>query len=382
MESLLALPSNKKVSDEGINAIYSVASGSRDPNQMLDVLDRWEPTERGAGSAFRILMESVAKVDPSRTLEWLKARTPAATTADRLRQILVGFQVVAQYGTSAVTAEDVRLFYQLGFLSKNATDEIKRVFAGAAGWAAEVDAALGREIYRRIFKSRNKSFINAAIGSLRSVGSPELAAEICQLTREFAARQQGQATFGHFLEVMSGRNFEVRSALLQALAVPESRDFIKHLNAPVVVSHLLTLLKSTVKADVALVLDLASLCPRLDEGNDAALSAVLENACRQTDDLDLSRKILRWLLELASVASYRVRNSLRRALPRLDEVLPHREVADTALKTILASQHWSEKAQEHLVRAASKVNSWSREDTETVLRSDLSHVVKAVLLNH
>jgi hypothetical protein len=381
VDDLLAFPADCQIGEEGINVIYSVASGSHDANRLLAVLDRWDPTERGAGTAYRVLMESAAKADPVRTLSWLKVRVPLAKTAARRRQILVGFHVVAEHGTNAVSVEDARLFYQLGFLSANATDEMKRVFAGAAGWIAEIDATLGREVFQRVFRSRKRETINAAIGSLRTVGSPELAVEVCELTRRFAEQQEGQATFGHFLEVMSGRSYEVRSALVRALATQDFRKLIKRLNDAVVVSHFFALLKSTVKADVRLVLDLASLSPLIDEGNATTLSAVLENACHQTDDLDLSRKILNRLLELASIASYRVRNSLRRALPHLDGVLPHREVAEAALKTILASGGWPEKAQEHLVRAASKMDSWSRADTETIIRSDLPELVKAVLLH-
>lgn len=381
VDALLALPADRQIKEEGIHVIYSVASGSQDANRLLAVLDRWDPTERGAGTAFRVIMESAAQADPARMLEWLKTRVPLAKTAARRRQILVGFQVIVEYGTSAVSLEDARLFYQLGFSNADATDEMKRVFAGASGWVAEIDAALGREVFRRVFRSRKRESINAAIASLRTVGAPELVVEVCELTRQFAEQQHGQATFGHFLEVISGRSFEIRSALVRKLGTTRFRTLIKRLNDAVVVSRVLTLLKSTVKVDVSLVLELALACPLINDGNSTALSAVLENACHQNDNIDLSRMILRRLLELAPVASYGVRNSLRRALPYLDEVLPHREVADAALKTILSSGVWSEKAQEHLVRAASKIPSWSREDTEKVLRSNLAHTARAVLLN-
>jgi DNA-binding winged helix-turn-helix (wHTH) protein len=381
LDYLLALPADMSLTEEAINVIYAVASGSRDSGQMLAVLDRWNPTERGAGSAIRVLIGSAAKADPERTLAWLKARIPTAQTAGRRRQILVGFQMLAENAIAGLSVDDVRLFLQFGLLSADATDEMKRVFASAAGWVTEIDTDLAQEIFRLIFRSHKRESINAAIGSLRSVGSPVFLAFVFDLVCAFTARQKGYITFGHFLEVVSGRNLEVRTALVWRLATPECRAIMKRLDTPVVVSHLLGLFKSTVKADVALVLDLAATCPLLDEGNAATLSAVLENASHQTGDPVLARKILDRLLDLALIPSDRIRNSLHRALPVLDRLLLHREATVAVLDKILTYREWNEKALEHLVRAAKKMDSWARSDTETLLHEELPHSVKAVLLN-
>jgi hypothetical protein len=68
--------------------------------------------------------------------------------------------------------------------------------------------------------------------------------------------------------------------------------------------------------------------------------------------------------------SFRVGNSLRKALPRLDQILPHREVADTVLKTILTSSTWPEKSLEQLVRAAKAMDSWTQADEEALHHSE------------
>jgi hypothetical protein len=381
MDRLLALPQETEPAEETLSVIATVASGSQDAAKLLAVLERWDLTERGSGNAFRLLMVNAAKVDPHRTLDWLKRRMPIARNHFHKRQILVGFQVVVENAAKTVSKEDAHLFWEFGFRDPTATDEMRRVIAAAAGWMAEIDEALGREVFRRVFKKRNRGPINAAIGSLRYTGSPELVVFVFGLMRSFSADQEGHATFGQFLEAICERNPEVRDAVMRELNAPPSRTLIQRLNSPVVVGRVFALLKGTVKADTTLVLELAALCPLINDGNLASLSAVLENASHQTASQDVARSILARLLELGSNPSFRVGNSLRKALPRLDRILPHREVADAVLKTILTSLEWPEKSLEQLVRAAKAMESWTQADEEAVHRSELPHRVKAALLS-
>src|SRR5208337_3474244 len=90
-----------------------------------------------------------------------------------------------------------------------------------------------------------------------------------------------------------------KTAVLRRLAAPDARRFIKAVDDPVVVSRILGLLKSAAKADVATILELADVCPLLDEGNSATLSAVLENASQYVVDISMLRTILNRLLALA-----------------------------------------------------------------------------------
>lgn len=69
------------------------------------------------------------------------------------------------------------------------------------------------------------------------------------------------------------------------------------------------------------------------------------------------------------------------ALPRLDRLLPHREVAEEVLGAILSRGHYQAKALENLVRAAKRLGSWTQGDTETVVRSSVPPRVKSVLLS-
>lgn len=381
IDRLLGLPHQTDPPEETLSAIATVISGSRDASKVLAVLERWDLTERGSGNAFRLLMVTAANVDPDRTLDWLKRRMLLVQDDFHRRQVLVGFQVVVENAAKSVSKDDANLFWKFGFQSPAATDEMKRVIAATAGWIAEIDEGLGRESFRRIFKKRDKGPINAAIGSLRYAGSPGLIVYVFGLTRSFSANQEGHATLGQFFEVICERSPEVRDAVMRELDAPQSRAIIQQLDSPVVVGRVLALLKSTVKADVALTLELAALCPLIDDGNFASLSAVLENASHQTYSEDVARRIMARLLELGHNPSFRVGNSLRKALPRLDRILPHREVADAVLAMILASKDWPEKSLEQLVRAARAMESWTQADDEAIHRSELSHRVKAALLN-
>lgn len=380
VDHLLSLPLKVVQGKETVNAIYTIASGSKDAGRIFAVLERWDPSERGAGNPYRALLASAAKADPRRALSWLRARISGTESSAQRRQLLVGFLAVAETAAKSIAPADARRFWEIGAINKGATDETRRVAATTAGWIGDIDDALAREMFRQIFASKNRHIINAAIGSLRYAGSPELVLSVFELTQIYAAQQKGQASFGHFLEVVADRALDLRVALLRRLAAPDMFAFLKTLHAPVVISHVLTLLKSTAQADVGLVLELAAVCPLIDDSNRAQLSAILDNASRQTGDADLARRILSQLLDLAVIPSDRIRSSLRRALPHLETILPHREVAETVLANILGSGEWPEKAQEQLARAAKDLAGWTQQDSEEVLRSQLPPRVRSILL--
>jgi hypothetical protein len=381
MERLLALPTEPELSPEAINAIYWVTSGSRNPERMLAVLDRWTPTERGAGGAYRLLLQSAAKAGPGRTLAWLKAHMEASQSPSRKRQVLVGLQILAENAATSISPDDVRQFFKWGFLSPDATDEMKRVFANTAGLIAKIDAGLAQEILEKIFRSRNRDLTIAAINSLRTVDSADFLVAALDLTLRRTADEKSYATLGHFLYAVADGAPEAKAAVLRRLAAPDARRLIEAVNDPVAVSRILALLKSVAKTDVTMVLKLADICPLLDAGNAGTLSAVLENASQYVAEHTMLRTILHRLLALANFPHHRVCNSLLRALPRLDKLLPHREVADAVLAAILSEGPRKEKALGNLARAAKRLESWTPDDTETVVRSNLPPRVKSILLS-
>jgi hypothetical protein len=381
MERLLALPTGPELSAEAINAIYWVASGSRSPERMLAVLDRWVPTERGSGGPYRVILESAAKAGPERAMAWLKAHVDASQSTWRKRQILVGFQILAENATTSISPEDVRQFFKWGFLSPAANDETKRVFASTTGLVVRIDPPLALEILGKVLRSRNHDVTTAAVNSLRNVESADFLVAALDLILSLSAHGKGAAYLGLFLQAVAEGTVEVRTAVVRRLAAPDARRFIKAVDDPAVVSRILRLLKSAAKADVATILDLADVCPLLDEENSATFSAVLENASQYVVDISMLRVILSRLLALAKSPHRRVRNSLLRALPRLDGLLPHREVAEAVLGAILSRGPCRAKALENLVRAAKRLGSWTQDDTEIVVRSSVPPRVKSVLLS-
>jgi hypothetical protein len=381
MERLLNLPAGPDLRSQTINTIYRVASGSRNPDLILGVLDRWTPTERGAGEAYRELLENAANANPTRTLAWLKAWMNTSRTAARKRQVLVGFQILALSARSSICPEDFRELFKWGFLSPDATDEMKRIVANTTGLIAEIDAKLAHEMLQRIFQSPRSDLATAAISSLRTVDCPDFLVAALDLTLRRTASDENFATFGQFFHAVAHSSVEARTAILGRLTAPDARRLIKLVKDPAVVSRILGLLKSVAKRNVAMVLDLAAICPLINNGNAAMLSAVLENATGCTAEPQLLRRILNKLLALANIPHHRVRNSLLRAVPRLDKLLPHREVAEAVLAAILSNKSPGQKGLENLARAAKRMESWTPDDTESVIRSTLPPRVKAALLH-
>jgi hypothetical protein len=281
----------------------------------------------------------------------------------------------------SIAPEDVLQFFNWGFLSPDATDEMKRVFANTAGLISKINPALAQEILEQIFRIRKRDLTIAAINSLRTVTSAEFLVSALDLTFRLTLDEKNCTTLGHFLYVLADSALEARVAVLRRLACADARRVIKAVDDPVVISRILGLLKSVAKTDVTTILELAEICPLLDDGNAATLSAVLENASQYVAEPTVLRTILSRLLALANSPHHRVCNSLLRALPRLDRLLPHREVAKAVLGAILSKGPRKEKALENLARAAKRLESWTSDDTEAVLRSNLQPRAKAVLLS-
>ncbi|MGO8732125.1 MAG: hypothetical protein ACLQVM_04960, partial [Terriglobia bacterium] len=79
----------------------------------------------------------------------------------RKRQILVGFQILAENAATSIAPEDVLQFFNWGFLSPEATDEMKRVFANTAGLISKINPALAQEILEQILGSRRRDLTMA-----------------------------------------------------------------------------------------------------------------------------------------------------------------------------------------------------------------------------
>jgi len=381
LDRLLSLPLERALSPDSINAIYWIASGSRNPEGVFSVLDRWPPNERGAGTAYRALLENAAGVDRSRTLAWVKERMSHTRTGGQRRQVLVGFQILAEHATAALTPADVRLFFEWGFAHPSATDEMRRVFASSTAKIAEVDEQLAENILRRIFQSRKQDHINAAVNSLRSTKSTEFVLYVLNETLSLVRSSRRYAILGHFLAVVADGDESLRTAVVKRLGALDAKTLLSGIDDPVVASRLLGLLKSTARADVEAAFDLCQTCPILDDGNAATLAAVLQNVSWHIQDPPRLRGILDRLLELAAYPQDRIRNSLVRALRVLDKRLPFGQVPQAILNTILTRDKWDEKALANLVRAAKHVESWTRDDTEALLRSNLPQRAKAILLS-
>ncbi|MBS1803675.1 MAG: hypothetical protein JST28_09925 [Acidobacteria bacterium] len=380
LDQFLALNPDEPLRREVVNGFYFVASGVHDPERMLAVLNRWPPTESGSGDAYRELIAGVADVDPIAVLSWLRSRKSDTEGTVGRRLILVGFQILAERAAEKLIREDFMEFFDWGFGNRSATDEERRVSACAVGYASEVDVELAQSYGDRIFATHRRDFINALLNSSRTVSSADFICYLLEKVREFSDWKLTSDTLGYFLQLVAWRSFEIRARLLAILVEPKFLSLIRRIDSPEVVSNLLTFLKSTVKADPMRVLRIIEECPILDSGNAATLAVVLENASRETDDPSVCREIFRRLLELSANPSDRLRNALLRAFPRIEALLPHREVVTAVVDTLISAKDWDEKAVEQLARSARKLRSLTREDRETLVRADLPPRAKVLLL--
>jgi len=381
VDELLALPADAVRSEEVQNSLYSVVACATNAASMLAVLKRWPPTERGAGEAYRTLVKNAVLIDPPQMRSWLKAQMPTAVSPARRRQILVGFQMLAESSIGCLTSNDARDLFHWGFSDRNATDEMRHVIIGFAGRFVEIDISFTKTVFRSIFGTNRQDFIRAAVNSLRAVDSIDLILYVLNMLVDFTSKKKQYAPFGHFLAIIAeNRPQEARHAVAAQLGKPKAISLIKDIDNAVTVSGLLKVLKSTASADPQGTLAIAEACPILDDGNAATLAVLLRNVAYHVEGEDLGRALLRRILDLASNPSDRVGNALHGALKRLSTVLPHREAVAAVRTTIENASNWNEHALERLAGAAKRMNGWSQSDTEELLRRGLPHKVQAALL--
>jgi hypothetical protein len=350
-----------------------------DGSRISTVLNRWDIPDRGAGNAFRGVFGQLVKADANAAREWLLRRKGSVQSAAELRIIMVGAQLLSEESPLVMSEDDVRGFVELGSLHPEASSETQRIACSVVGRCFPVAPGYCEQEIVRIFGSRNRDWISATIKALGGNVWTSLPLLVLRLILNHKPGRNRDLFLGLFLETISGLPFLAKAELLRemgghaATVLPTIEDEGAQLGV-------LTLAKSTAQHDPKTALSIAKALQSRTPAAFGNLLAVYENITLVSADPGLYRETLEELMKASRHRHRYIRNSLNRALPRIEEVLGPRTAVDAIKATVVGQAEWDEGALEDLVRAAKDIPSWTLADSEELRALGLPAKVSAILL--
>lgn len=352
---------------------------TQDGFRILAVLNHWPIPERGAGNAFRGVFQQLVKADPNAARDWLLRRKTSAQSAAEVRIVMVGAQLLSEESPLVMSEDDVRGFVEFGSRHAYASSETERIVCSLVGRCFQAAPGYCEREVIRIFNSGNRDWITATIKALGGNAWTSLPLLVLRLILSRKPGRNRDLFLGLLLETTAGLPLLAKVELLTemgqhtATVLPTIEDEGAQLNV-------LTLAKSTAQHDPNTALCVAKALQIHTPAAFGNLSAVYENITLVSSDPGLYRQTLEELLRVSGHRHRYIRNSLNRALPRIEEVLGPRTAVDAIKTTVKRQVDWDEGALEDLVRAAVAVPSWTILDSEELLARGLPGKVSAILI--
>jgi len=230
------------------------------------------------------------------------------------------------------------------------------------------------------FASGNREWISATINALATKTWTGLPIVVLRLILRLKEGRGRELFIGSFFDATNGLPLLAKVDLLAELSkwtstvLPAIKDESSQLSV-------LILAKSTAKYDPSTALKVAKSLRCKSPATLGNLLAVYENITFVSSDPLVYRQTLDGLIKISLHRHRHIRNSLRRALPRIEEVLGPRTAVDAIKEAVKTNRDWGDKALGDLLEAAILIPSWTQADSEELLALNLSHNVSAILLN-
>lgn len=378
MDSILSLGKKPYQEASKLSSLFIVVSHLKaiDPGKILRFLSEWPWLDIGVGTPLRGIMEYLAVAAPVAAKEWLfeKLVSIRGPINDKL---FSAFAILAQVNIRAFEVAEVRRLYDVAFTSPKA---IKERFAGMVGSIAIIDRGLAGEIFSRILAKEEKDCQVVAINSLVYCleACPEFAIDLGHpvLQRALATKRVG--LLHSYLIVFKELPRRHATLLLQSLDDLLTEPVLVGLRDEKTFGELLTILRIFCKADVRLAFDLSGRIPITHKSVAGGLASLYDQISGHSDDRALLFDVLERVPVVSRFNQVRMRNALRRLLPRLDQKLGGRNVVEMVLRVY--KEIIDEQALLTFIEAALRVPSWTDEDTRALLRDgDLPSSVLSLL---
>jgi len=232
----------------------------------------------------------------------------------------------------------------------------------------------------RVFASGNREWISSTLNALATKTWTGLPLFVLRLILGLKERKGRDLFLGSLLDATNGLPLLAKVDLLVELSnsastvLPAIKDESSQLS-------ILILAKSTAKNDPANSLKVAKALRCESPATLGNLSAVYENITFVSADISIYRQTLDELIRISRYRHRHIRNSQRRALPRIEEILGPRTAVEAIKEAVKANRDWDEKALGDLLQAAIQIPSWTHGDSEELLRLNLPASLSAILLD-
>jgi hypothetical protein len=377
MTAILSLKKDQYEADAQIGSLFNIVASLKNiaPGRILQFLDEWPWLDSGVGTPLRRIMEYLAEADPAATKTWLFRLMPggAGPGGDK---VFSAFNILSQVNINVFEATEVRQLYDLAFQLSKA---IKQRFAGMIGSIVKLDPELADEIFARLFTVANKDCQVAAINSL---------AQCINDNYEFVLKQSGRvlkaALSTHSLGLLHSYLI-----VLKRFPRPHALFLLRHLNDWLsettlqslrdekAINELLAVLKIFAEANPRLAFDFSKRLPLISKGVAGGLAALYDRISQYSDEASLLSAILESVAIVSRFNQVRMKNALRRTLPRLDQKLGGRKVVEMVLRAY--KDIHDEEALKTFIEAALRV-SWTAEEVATLLQdAELPGSVRSIL---
>jgi len=350
-----------------------------DSSGLLAILNRWHFPDRGAGKAFRAIFGKLVSADGNSARDWLRKEMQAVDSTADVREVMVGAQLLVENSPLVLSENDVKEFFGLGFSHWHASHETRRIACSIVSRCYTVAPDFCTREIAKIFKSGNPEWISATINALASKTRTALPLIVLILILKLKNSRARDLFIGQFLTATNELPLLAKAEILTELAKFKSTVLsgIDDENSQLAV---LVLAKSIASHDPVTALMVAKAVKCETPATLGNLGAVYENISLVSTDPSVYLEMLAGFLRIARHRHRHIRNSLRKGLPRIEEVLKARTAVEAIKTAIKISPDWNERALDELLEAAILIPSWTQADSEDLIAMGIPKSASAVLL--
>lgn len=371
---------------EKIHAAFLVMAGLREFSEvdMFGFLDNW-PIPQGVGQPLAEIFANIADLYPDSLHVRLLRKLYSDQDSEHL-EALIAFRVLASKNITLFTTADFRRAYQL-MQDENKKDKEKRkACVVLIGLAALLDQDLAAEWFSEVLTTAGIHLRRAAPNSLR----------YCATSQPGFVLAQGKCVISIIKDPTNIGVLDNYLACLTEIPVNEGWEVLTRLEdwfpaerldklraKETTLGKLLIALKVFSRSSPETAFRIATRCPVETRGVAGSLGALYMNLAGATDDPTVLSDILDDCPKLIAFAD---QEQLRHALPLLLATIDNK-LMDGRVKNMVFQKYEAlikkEGVLNILVRAATKLPSWTVKDTDRLLgNKSLPDSTKGLLLKH
>jgi hypothetical protein len=366
MELILLLDTDSFSDVTTIRSLFAVVGELRGlkPQKLLQFLEKWPWPASGAGTPLGQIFRQLAAKDPLQTKKWLLGRFHSTSDDAEVIKLIGSLTTLIEEAPDVFPTSELNEIYTRAFsINKSA----RQIFAAAIGAVAKVDAKLAEVVFNRVFNEEGKICQIAAVVSLqRAVQSQiDFTLSVGRTVLDTSLHQHIPGLLDNYVVILRQIPREASARVLERLDEWFTESVCNQVDTKIL-SELLAILKMAAETDPNLAFHISQRIPVLNKGIAGGLAALYDNVSDHSDDRDLLARVLEGFRRIAAYSQLRMRNALRRSLPRLGRKLGSAKVIEMVMHVYAEIE--DEQALRVWLRAAIEIPGWGPTQNSELLR--------------